>query len=108
MAIANRRPLPRLYVQDRRRQPAVLLLGVPPAVHLARTMGDQRVEVLDAVGCLEGSAQLLEQAQAVKRERLPEALIQAGRPPTGSTRPAQPAPSSVNCATTSSQKAIRA
>ncbi len=45
---------------------------------LAGAMGQQRVQVLDAVGRLERSAQLLEQAQTVDSERLLETFVQAG------------------------------
>ncbi len=57
-------PQPRLDVRQVRRQPAVLGVRVPPAVHLVAPLPDQRVRVLDAVRRLEGAAQSMEQRRA--------------------------------------------
>ena len=54
----------------------MLLLRIFPVVHFVGPTPDEGVQVLQAVGRLEGSTQFFEQAQPMERQRLLEALIQ--------------------------------
>src|SRR3990172_8711704 len=65
-------------VQQRRRYPSLLLIAVPPAVHLVSPLADQGVDGLNHVRRREALPKLLGHAQTMEGEGLLEAFFQAG------------------------------
>ena len=60
---------PLLGFKQAKSEPSCSLVGVMPAFDVADVFLNQAVEVLDRVGRLEAPSDLLEDAEAVKRER---------------------------------------
>ena len=65
-----------LDVQQGGGQPALLLVGGPPAVHLGDALGDQTVQGFETVRGLQADPQLGEEAEPMQRQRLLQPFVE--------------------------------
>ena len=68
---------PRLDVEERRGHPALLLVAVAPVVHPVRSLSNERHDRLQAVRRLQASPQDGKDPQAMERQGLLQAFVQA-------------------------------
>jgi len=76
MAVARHFPQPWFDIQESGRQPALALTRVLPVVDLRTAFLDERIDRLEAAGCLQRPPQYPKQAEAMERHGLLQAFGQ--------------------------------